>query len=390
MKKTFVALAMFAVFASLLALAAPAHADLYAPDLNVVLTNQTPYPVEPGINVDLGIQLQNSGKGSGQDVYLVIVPDNPFELLPGQDSIKFFNEVPALDGVKASYKLHVNSSAITNTYDLSFQIYIGSLQGPFFTEKVGINVQGIPDLLVDDLSISPQAAEPGSVVKVDALVKNVGTGSARNIQMQFNSTADEIKPILSKGTVFAGDIAPGQSAHVVFDVSISSSAEEKTYTIPLIASYKNENNNAVTETFSVGLPVRGSVMLDIVKIEPLYDRDTLRVEIANKGTTSAKSIEASLVLNNKTIDVDYVSELKATKKTTMDFSPLVQKGVAQLVINYVGPGLEKNQVTKEISLNFANGGSGDGTGIAIVITIVVVVAGYYFWNRRKKKKKHSQ
>ncbi len=385
------AFAAFAMLAFLIAMAAPAHADVYGSNLNVVLTNQTPYPVEPGSNVDIGIQLQNNGKDNAQNVYLEIASESPFELLPGQEVLKFFSQVPSLDSVKTSYKLRVNGSAVTNNYYLNFNIYLGDLQSSFFTKAVNINVQGIPDLVVESLSTAPSPVEPGSVIEVGAVLKNVGTGSARNVQLQFNSTIDEIKPVLAKGSVFVGDIAPGAEKSAVFDVSIDSSAEEKTYTIPLIAGYKDENNNAVTETFSVGLPVRGSVMLDIVKIEPLYDRDALRVEIANKGTTSAKSIEASLRIDGNTMDVDYVSELKATKKTTMDFSPLpATGGMAQLVMNYVGPGLEKGQVTKEVSLNFAGASSGDGTGTAIIIVIIIAVVGYYFWRRRKKKRKHGQ
>jgi LPXTG-motif cell wall-anchored protein len=57
----------------------------------------------------------------------------------------------------------------------------------------------------------------------------------------------------------------------------------------------------------------------------------------------------------------------------------------------MGPGLEKNSITKEVSLNFAGQTtSGNGTGIMIVVIVIVVVVGYYFWRKRKKKKHHQQ
>ena len=381
----------FSVMLVTMALVQSAHADTYGSDLRIVLTNQTPYPVEPGSNLDIGIQLQNNGRGNAQNVYMEIDPSSPFELLPGQDIIKFFSQVPALDSARASYKFHVNNSAVTDNYEITFRLYLNGLQDNYFTEAISVNVQGLPDLVISDISTSPSSIEPGSLVDVKAVVKNVGTGSAKNLQMQFNSTVEEIKSVLSRGSVFVGDVMPGEEKEVVFGVSVDSAAEEKTYTLSLTANYKDENNNAVAETFPIGLPVKGSVMLDIVKVEPLADRDMLRIEIANKGTTSAKSIDATLILDNKTIDVNYVSELKATKKTTMDFSPLVNKGVAQLVINYVGPGLEKNQAVKQVSLNFAATGSGgDGYGITIVIVIIAAVVGYYFWRKHGKRKKHGQ
>lgn len=372
-----------------LAFAIPAHGETYASNLNIVLTNQTPYPVEPGTNVDVGIQLQNNGRDNARDVFLELSTENPFDLLPGQESLKFFSEVPALGSVKVSYKLRVNSSAVTGTYYLKFKIYFSGQAGSFIQKTTSINVQGIPDLVIDDMSTDPSSIEPGSTAKIGVVFRNVGTGSARGLQVQFNSSLDEIKPILSKGSVFLGDVEPGQTRSVVFDTDISSSAEEKTYVVYLVAGYKNENGNAASEVFSAGIPVRGSVMLDVVKAEPLYDRNALRVEIANKGTASAKSIEASLVVGNETIDVDYVSELKPTKKTTMDFSPLLRGGMARLVINYVGPGLEKNTETKDISLEFGSE-AGDGTGISIAAVIVIAVVTYYLWSRRRKARQHRQ
>jgi hypothetical protein len=391
MKNMFFAFALVAVFAA--AFAVPAGAVTYASNLNVVLTNQTPYPVEPGSNVDVGVQLQNTGRDNAQNVYLEMVSGDPFRLLPGQEAIKFFSQVPALDSVKASYKLNVNSSAITNNYELAFKLYFSDQPGSFITKTVNINVQGVPDLVIDGITTSPSSIEPGGITSIKATVMNVGTGSVRNLQVSFDSSFDEIKPILSKGTVFVGDIAPGRSKDVTFDVSVDSAAEEKTYTVTLAADYKDENNNAITESFPVGLPVSGSISLDIIKIDPLADRDALRIEMANKGTASAKSIEATLIVNNKTVDVNYVSELKATKKTTMDFSPLpMSGGVAQLSISYIGPGLEKNSITKEVSLNFQNGGSsgGDGVGVTIIAVIVIAVVVYYFWRKRKKAAKHRR
>jgi hypothetical protein len=75
----------------------------------------------------------------------------------------------------------------------------------------------------------------------------------------------------------------------------------------------------------------------------------------------------------------------------MDFSPMPKAGgVGQLVINYVGPGLEKNKVVKEVSLAYQNGGGGDGTGTIIIVVIVIAVVAYYIWRRRRKASKHRK
>jgi subtilase family serine protease len=107
--------------------------------------------------------------------------------------------------------------------------------------------------------------------------------------------------------------------------------------------------------------------------------------VANKGTTSAKAVEAKLIINGNLVDVDYVSELKENRETTFDF-PLVLKGTGQLVLSYVGPGIEKNNVTKDVVFNYTQPSGSDGTGFIIIIVIVAVVV-LYLWRRGKKKKK---
>lgn len=55
----------------------------------------------------------------------------------------------------------------------------------------------------------------------------------------------------------------------------------------------------------------------------------------------AKSLESKLIINNRTIGVDYTSQLKASKQTTLEF-PLVLNGSGKLVIEYMGLGTEKH------------------------------------------------
>jgi subtilase family serine protease len=153
-------------------------------------------------------------------------------------------------------------------------------------------------------------------------------------------------------------------------VSVDSSAEYKTYITGFTMDYKDENNQDQSTTFSVGIPVTGSINLDIIKIEPDYQRQRIEVEVANKGTTDATSVEARLIIDNETLDVDYTSSIRATKKTTFDF-PLVLQGRGQLVIDYTGPGIKKNQETMDVILDFVPQG-GDGTTTLLVLAIIVI------------------
>jgi hypothetical protein len=353
-----------------------------APFLGLVLTTQTPYPAEPGSTVNMEVELQNKGT-TAKDMTLEMVVKSPFSLLPGEERSKTFTSIPSGSSVKTSYNIFVATDAVTNTYKVEFKIYEGNQRTTYITRNVNIYVRGTPELVLESTETS-DGLEPGGETTLSATIKNIGTGTARHLRMEFAST-DELIPVLSGGDVYLGDLEAGKSDTAALLISIDGSAEQKTYTSTLTASYMDESNEEQTKEFELGLPVRGTIFLDVIKTEPDYARNKLKVEVANKGTVEAKSVEAKLTVGGKLVDVEYVSSIKANKKATFTF-PLVAKGEGTLDINYIGPGLEKNVVVKDVILNF-DVPTGDATGTYAVVLVIIVVVGYWFWRRRKKKKK---
>jgi hypothetical protein len=355
-----------------------------APALDVVLTEQNPYPVEPGKNVNIDVQVRNNGLANSPDTVVEIVVKEPFTLLPGEEQVKVFGNIPADDYVKTSYKLHVNSQAITDDYEIEFRMHPrGSTD--YTVGKINIRVEGAPELVLGGIEADSEKIEPGSKIRLSVPIKNIGTGTARKLQAELLSNYTEIVPIFSEGFVYLGDIEPGQAKIATFRIGVDGAAEHKTYTLGLRASYKDEDNEAASQTFSIGLPVEGSIILEIIKIEPKYERGLMGVEVANKGTANAKALEARLVVGNKTIGIDYVSQLKESKKTTFDF-PLILKGRGQLMIEYIGPGTEKNVIAKDVVFDFTPPQSGDGTAdLILVIAAAVIIYLVYRKFFRKKK-----
>ena len=287
-----------------------------------------------------------------------------------------------------TYRLSVDSEAPTSTYPVKFRIYEGSDATGYEEESIDINVLGEANLILDDLDTIPQTLEPGAIADAVIKIKNIGTGAAKDLELTLNSSHDEIKPILAKGRVYVGDIGPGETMTAALGMSIGSGAEEKTYIVTIGAEYRDESNSDASTAFSVGFPVEGTINLDIIKKEANYERNTLRIEVANKGTTEAKSLEARLVIDNETVGIDYISSLKANKKTTFEF-PLALVGSGQLVMDFIGPGIEKNQVTKDVVLSYEQPSSTDGTGIIVVLIVLVIVV-YLLYRKFLRKGHHHK
>ncbi len=361
---------------------AAAQAPSPAPKIDIILINQTPYPVQPGDVVTIEIEIQNNGYGASENLIVEINLSSPFILLPGEQQTKNFGIIGPSDSVKTSYNIQVDSEAISNNYKIKiYSRQIGSIVSQL--DEVSIKVQGEPKLIIENVTLDPEKLNPGDVAELGLKIKNVGTGKANNVEIEFpNNTY--LKPLLSMGEIFAGDIEPGESKNIKMQISIASSAGEETYTPALTIRYKDESNTLKTETKTIGIPVSGSVQLEVIKKEALFNRNILRIEVANKGTAEAKAVEAKLIMDGKMLDIDYISQIKENKKTTFDF-PLVLKGSGQLVLNYMGPGIEKNQVTKDIVLDFKAPQTADGTAMGTGAIVIIVIIIFLWWRKKKKK-----
>jgi len=364
----------------------PVNGQINVAVLDISLVSQNPYPAEPGANVNIEIEIENTGTAEAKNIVVEIVQKDPFRLLPGQESKKTFNQIGPQSSVKETYDLYVDTGAISSNYNIDFKIYSAQDPGTYSTKSISISVQGTPKLVVESVETIPEDIEPGGSVTLDFKIKNIGSGTARQLQARLNSTSAYLVPILSGGLVYIGDLKPEETKDAMMQLSIDSLAEYKTYTTILTLEYKDESNVPDSDTFNIGIPVTGSIRLDIINIEPEFSRQTLDIEVANKGTTDAKSLEAKLVIGNQTIGIDYLSQLKSTKKTTFSF-PLVMRGQAELIIDYVGPGLNQNRIVKGITLDF-NLPRGNGTtGYALAVIIILIII-YFVWRKFFRKKHH--
>ena len=353
-------------------------------DINIVLTGQTPYPAEPGTNVEIELDLQNNGYGEATNLAVEIIPKSPFSLVKG-DKVKTYPKIGARSTVKLTYTLLVDDSALAGDYDLEFRLYNPVTPESYQSKEISITVIGETKLVIEKISTTPDSLEPGGSALIHVTIGNVGTGDARQLEVRMNSTSAYLVPVLSGGVFYAGDLKAGENKTVDLHFNIDPGAEQETYLSTLTLTYKDENNQQSTDTFSIGIPVEGTVRFEIVSMEPSFSRGTIEIEVANKGTGDAQSVETRLVVNGEVVGVDYLSQLKATKKTTFEF-PLVMSGNAELVINYVEPGLSERTITKDMGpISFAAPG-GDGSS-TLVFIIIIAVVGYFVWRRYFRKKK---
>jgi hypothetical protein len=374
----------------LLSLSSAAYsASVVTENLGVILTKQNPYPVEPGQVVDIEISLQNTGYGEAQNVILEINPRSPFSLLPGEDQTNTFSRISSQDHVTATYKLYVDKDAISNNYELEFKLYQAGDLETQKTQKVTLQVQGEPKLVIEKIETDPVDIEPGDTLTLTVAIKNVGTGSASLMEASFVSNTTYILPVLSGGLYYVGTINAGATGEAKFQMSIDNAAEYKTYTNMLLLTYNDESGTSATDSFYVGVPVRGEPIIEILSAK-VEDSD-FKVDIENIGTANAKALKIVLVQGDKIIDSAVANELRPAKYKSIRFHGF-EYGQALINISYLD---ESNQffsaeypVTISVSSSSSEQGNEGGLAPLVpVLVVVVVLESYYVWRLRKRLKK---
>ncbi|MFH0956282.1 MAG: hypothetical protein V1813_00305 [Candidatus Aenigmatarchaeota archaeon] len=379
------------VLAAVLAQAAGASAQQTS-DISIYLSKQTPYPAQPGDIVSIEVTIQNNGSSS-QGLTLEIDPSEPFTLLPGEEKVKTFSTIGALSVVRQTYRLKVAETALSSDYDIKF-LYRRPGSTTDVIKNLVVAVSGEPKIIIEDVTSVPATIEPGKEVELDVLLKNVGSGEASTMELSLATEADAttgemlIVPVLSGGSFYMDSLLPGEEKVARFRMDIDNDAEYKSYTATLTMTYKDEGGETQTVTSNIGIPVKGSPIIEILSAK--VDGTDFKVDIENIGTGTAKALKIEFVQGGEVKDSAVASDLKPAKQKTLRFTGF-SYGSAMVNISYLDEGnafySKETPLTVKMPYTTESSGPADLTGIVGILFIAAAAEGYYIWRLRKRLKK---
>jgi len=355
--------------------------ETLGPDVSAEVIYSNPYPIEPGQEVILSVEISNNGNEPVKDLVLDLKTTENFSLL---ESSKKSIDILHVDQTRiVKYKMFVDSSANSGTYKIPLYIYTqGETAG--LIKYLDLVVEGEPQLTILDVSTQGNI-KPGSQSTLLITVKNIGSGQVKKATATFSSDSDYIKPVFSQGISYIGTIEPGEEKEFEFTAYIDSSAEFGSYDSDINITYEDESGNSLSENFDIGVLVSGEPHLQIIKTDIDLEDSELEIEIINSGSAKAIALQAGLLINNQTIDVDYITQVKIDKHATIKFAlPSGNKG--QLKLKYKGPDNQQFEQIEDIvwSKPFSFPG---WLKAVIVLIIAYIVYKKRLWERFLKKKK---
>ncbi|NJD77873.1 MAG: hypothetical protein FIB08_12390 [Candidatus Methanoperedens sp.] len=288
----------------------PAHAEL-----EIVLDKLSPQPAEPGQDLAMSITLANEFSDI-DDVRLTIVPDSPIILKNENDRTIYFGRIIKYGAKAETYLLHIDSHANSGTYEIKFEAH-WSIDGQQreMNKTVNVMVRGVPQLLISNISITPELISPQDTFNVAFSVSNEGTGIARETQVTAATGGLPFVPVGSDTNIIK-NIDPGESFRLDYRMLVKDKTEITSYSIPIRMDYKDENGKNISSQNLIGVKVLGRAKLSIanIKIDPQNptkgDLVTLNMRIENSGTGDARSVKVILETPFKGSKTAFLGKIK--------------------------------------------------------------------------------
>ncbi|ACV24064.1 COG1361 S-layer family protein [Methanocaldococcus fervens] len=285
-----------------------------------------PNVIHPGDDVDVWIKVTNDNYDDEvKDIVVEISPHYPFELrqvnpIKGKATISHLNPGEA-DTVH--FKLHVDENAPSRDYRIDVKVSYDEVDDEDthhyeFTKIYYIHVYGIASF---ELKINDTSINPGTTKNIMLMIKNVGTGNAKYLNIYL--TGNEKINILGGSSAFIRCLSPDDEYMIPLNVYAVPEVENGIYSINAKLTWIGEDGNNYDLTIPLNLKVvkkiyenQPYIYLDDVKNKRDYVEIT--IGIANRGSSKIKHCVMTLNVNENNY-TRYIGDLDEDDYDTLIF-----------------------------------------------------------------------
>lgn len=354
----------------------------------IIISGVDPQPVEPGKDVTLDVTLFNKLTTDTGDFAVELQTQNPIIL---KSSSRDLSTVNLCSGCKQenTYFLTIDSRAVSGTYPVYVKALAGNLE---LREQVDIKVQGRPNVIFSVSSKGLGNVTPNSQFSVILEVNNAGTGQARQLKIQPDSTNFIVigNPLKTLDILDAS-----QNMKINFDFVAAAALEATSYVIPFKISYLDYQGNVINSTQSIGLNVvnKGEINIQGIKIASSAGASqinkanpfTVVVRLENIGSGDADSIVADIACPFNGPKKAFLGQLKKDEDSPAVFeltSPDAGIFTCDLMVAFVDD-MGSHELSEKFDVTIAEGDSPLG-----IVIVVLLIAGVFIFRKRiflKKK-----
>jgi hypothetical protein len=228
-----------------------------SPELRAQVTSSTPIDIHPGDTATVEVTLDNTGSYKAQAIEATLNAPTPIEVKAATKTA-IIAELAAKKSAKVTYTIFVPKGQQPGAYPASVALSYIDENGVRVSKPIQVSITVAAKA---DLAVAPSA---------DAIFIGANNAAARfTITNNGTDTAKDLRvkvipqfPISTDGSErLVGDLAPGASAEVTFNVNADKESAAGSYALQIQAVYDDASGTEYRESVKTGITVRQKDLL---------------------------------------------------------------------------------------------------------------------------------
>jgi len=231
------------------------------------------YKVKAGVENGITVLITNIGNTPIYEADAQLTSTNP-NVIVLENASEMFGLIEPKSTVYFKPTIGVSRTTPLGVYPLTLTLKYKDPDGVSHVDSLvlGVFVDSVEPakrttIAVQEFQVNPSLVHPGSTLTLEATVKNLGA-DAYDVQAELLIGPEAPFVSLGPTLVFLGDLDPDETKEIAYNLFVSGDARARPYTVQLVVSYHDVNDQpgAITETVSID--VHGIAELRLINVEP--------------------------------------------------------------------------------------------------------------------------
>lgn len=235
-------------------------------NMQLEISNVKTDSMNVGVEGYIKMDVTNAGAETGYDTVLRLKKTEGSAIVP-TDASAYVGEFAPCETAHVTFKASVSNEGEAKTYPVTVYATYKDKNGKekiSDLETVGVGVGGKVKF---EITSEAGSLRPGQKGELVITYKNIGDTTAYNAQARISA----VKPFSSNDdTAYLGNIAPGESATGVYEISVSADATEKDYGIDTEIRYRDTlDNSQISDSMKAKVTVQYTGSLGDIFTSPI-------------------------------------------------------------------------------------------------------------------------
>lgn len=367
-------------------------------DISLQVMSTEPSPLQIGRYADVRFKVTNERSDDFENLTVSFQENYPFSVDPDNRKRWRIASLESGDSYEYRMQVRVDANALQGEEEMEFKV---STAYSSWNYDIPVQVKADDDGLVISEVEFPDEVGSGTARQMNVTLENTANAYFRNVELGLNP--GQQTPVVVSGTSSQrfDSIAPEEERTLSYTLNVDTSAENGVYSIPMNLEYENEAGAALSRSASTGIVIGGEPRIEVdINDDGEIDAGTtgpVNFRFVNRGEGTAKFVKVEVQESeNYTIRTGksvYLGDMSSDDYQTAETTVYTESGTDSITlpveVTYQENGQEKS-FTENVDVNVLTseerqmyGSSSSSPLIPVVVLLLLGVSGVYYWRKRR-------